>query len=135
MTLITSIANFEAANASATRRIGFSINAPQSDPARGIYFRAIGTGNWYAVTRDASTETATDTGVAQSTNYMQFKIVTNSTGASIGFYIGNILKATHTTNLPTNVFTPSYQIESSHITNAYSISIDYFFLTITGLNR
>lgn len=69
----------------------------------GNYFRLEGTGgsaNWYAVSENASTETATDTGVATDTDWHSFRIETNAAGTSVLFYIDGALEATHTTNMP-----------------------------------
>jgi hypothetical protein len=68
--------------------------------SNGVYFRSTDGGNWYAVTRSSGTETATDTGVATNTTNWQ-RLTCKYTSASCTFYIDGVLKATHTTNIPT----------------------------------
>ena len=105
-----------------------------ADPDNGIFFRASSNGNWFAVTRKATTETATDTGVTQATSFKTFKIVTNSDGTSITFYIDGVSKATHTTNIPTASVMPSIQIVTNDTTERY-VAVDYYYLKVTGLTR
>ncbi|MEK7169520.1 MAG: hypothetical protein AAB700_01620, partial [Patescibacteria group bacterium] len=134
MTIIMRVRRGTNTDPNTTRRIGLaSVNDKVNDTPRAIYFRATGAGNWFAVTREASIETATDTGIAQLTSFQIFKIVTNSAGTSVGFYINNVLKATHTTNIPTTSLYPHLQIGSSG--TAVVMHIDYFYLKITGLSR
>lgn len=64
-----------------------------------IAFRISGTGNIFAVTDDAGTETATDTGISGNAQHT-FRIEVRDTGATVRFYIDNVLVATHTTNIP-----------------------------------
>jgi len=110
-------------------------NFSTGDPTDGIFFRASGIGNWYAVTRAATVETTTDAGIAQSaTTFRTFKFVTNSAGTSVEFYIDGVLKATHTTNIPTADIEPEYQANTTTATY-YGVAVDYFYLKITGLTR
>lgn len=68
-----------------------------------------GTETWYATNADGNSRTTTEiTGVAHSTAYT-FYIVYDS-GTSIKFYLNGVLKATHTTNLPTGA--PDYRFYS-----------------------
>lgn len=69
-----------------------------AEPNHSVYFfRATGT-NWLARTRGTAT-TSTDTGIAISTSTSYtLKIVVAS--GSVEFYINDVLRATHTTNLP-----------------------------------
>lgn len=134
LTYITSLKNTFAVNIEAILRFGLQDGQINNDPASGIYFRAVGTGNWYAVTRAINIETSTNCGIAQSTSYKQFKITSNSTGTSISFYIDGVLVATHTTNIPTDQLFPQYQIESTTLNN-YGLDVDYFYLKVTGLTR
>jgi len=132
---IFSIRNSQIANTDATLRIGFFYNMTSAiDPVVGIYFRAIGTGNWFAITRMSDVETATNTGIAQTTTFKQFKIVSNVDGTSIDFYIDGVLKATHTTNIPTVSIAPIFQIVTA-TTTIYYLDVDYFYLKVTGLTR
>lgn len=124
-----------AANSTQNMQIGFADNiALIGDVNNGSYFRFTGSGNWNAVTRRGGLETVTDTGVLQSTSFKLFKIITNSTGTSTAFYIDDVLKATHTTNLPNGAISPRIQIVTT-ATDDKSFSIDYFYLKVTGLTR
>jgi hypothetical protein len=62
--------------------------------------------NWKCITRFLPTTTATITTVpVVASQWYVLKIVINSLGNSISFFIDNILVATHTTNIP-NLITP-----------------------------
>lgn len=73
------------------------VGAGPVDPSDGIYFRQIAAGNWFAVTRVGAVETATDTGIVQSTTFRLFRI--RCRAGIVNFYIDGVLVATHTTNL------------------------------------
>lgn len=99
-----------------------------------ILFRAVNTGNWYAVTAAGGIETATDTGLPQSSSYRVYKIV--SGGSQIFFYVDGVLKATHTTNIPTVQLTPIVEAYATLAgASAYTIGVDYFFVKVAGLAR
>jgi len=136
MTTIIRVRNIQAADANTTLRIGLVTYARTNNDGvqHGMYFKATGTGNWYAVTANAGILTTTDTGIAQSTSYKQFKIVTNSNCSSIAFYIDGVLKATHTTNLPTKSLSGYLQIDNA-ATTSMKMNVDYFYLKVTGLTR
>ena len=94
------------------------------------------TGNWFAVTRTANLETATDTTIAQATTYKTFKTVMNAAGTSVEFFIDGVSRATHTTNIPNAVITPSIGVDiAGTAIDSGQIAIDYFYLKITGLSR
>lgn len=80
-------------------RLGFADGSLGADATNWIGFRAAGNANWFAVTENGGTETATDTGVAASQTLRDFYIDVTATG-SVSFYIDNALEATHTTNIP-----------------------------------
>lgn len=127
--------NVAAANANLITYIGIHTQ-PASDqpPSDGIYFSFSGTGNWLAVTRQADTETSTDTGVAQSTSFKTFEILTNSDATSITFYIDGALEATHSTNIPTAAVYFGINVVTADST-ARGLDCDYFYYKITGLSR
>jgi hypothetical protein len=60
-----------------------------------------GSSNWQCITVAASVKTTTITSVAMSTNFIKLSILINANASSVGFYIDNVLVATHTTNIPT----------------------------------
>jgi hypothetical protein len=88
-------------------RFGYGDSQNHVLPSNGVYFRSEATGgaggNWYAVTVNGGTETATDTGTAENATAKRFRIniSTISSTRTARFYIDGSLVATHTTNLPT----------------------------------
>jgi len=99
--------------------------APSVEPSDGIYFRAIG-GNWFAISRNASSETAVDTGVSITTGSRVFEIVLTST--SIEFLIDTVSVATIITNIPIVALFWGVVIVTQ-ITAIKSFDIDFLFLT------
>lgn len=70
----------------------------------GIFFRASTTAgdvNWQACSKDGTTQTTTNTGIAiaTSTKYL-LGFSVNSTGTAVDYYINEVLVASHSTNLP-----------------------------------
>ncbi len=108
-----------------------------------IYFRYqynVNGGNWEAVVRQASTETAADTGVAPSTTEFQnLEWYVNDDADEITFYIDGTLVATVTTNIPSvdefqNLGFMPINIVKSAGTTLRSVELDYFGYEI-GLDR
>ena len=97
-----------------------------ASPTDGIYFRRTdggGVGNWFAVTRASSTETATDTGVAGDANFHLFEIHILGTG-QVKFYIDGTEEADHSTNIPTARIMPIHTVDNSVAANK-ELHIDY----------
>lgn len=87
-----------------TARMGF-IDDETAEPNDGCYFRYnhnVNAGKWQAVCRKNAVETTVDTGIAPAAGEVlkRFEIRTNSAASSVEFYIGDVLKATITTNIP-----------------------------------
>ncbi len=81
--------------------IGLADTTDYITPSSAIYFGyTVAATNWWARTYNATAATSTDTLVAISTTAFQ-KIKFVATPASVAFYIDDVLKATHTTNIPT----------------------------------
>jgi hypothetical protein len=98
----TAMAHVTTSGSVNVHRLGFVSDATvtSSEPAAGLYFRSTTGGNWFAVARNAASETATDTGVTASTNPKSFRIVVES-AASIKYYIDGTLEHTETgANIP-----------------------------------
>lgn len=77
--------------------------SPPVEPANGIYFRRIDTGtvgNWFAVSRSASTETATDTTIAGDTNPHNLEVQRDAT-PDAHFILDGGTPIDITTNVPT----------------------------------
>lgn len=86
------------------QRLGL-MNSETAEPGNGCYFRyshSLNSGKWQCVTRKASAETATDSGVtAVAGTERHFQILVNAGGTSVDFYIDGALVQTHNTNMPT----------------------------------
>ena len=98
----------------------------------GVYFHTDSTtdGLWYAVTRNGSAETATSTGIAQSGSEVLLEI--RYTTTSVEFYVNGVLKATHTTNIPTQAYTTQlFGLIENHTTASYTL----IMLEMRGLNK
>ena len=88
--------------------------------------------NWFCVTRAASTQTRTDSGVAVTTDYTTFAY--DRTSANVMFYINGNLVCTHTSNIPTAALDPATVIINSAAASK-THTIDYFEMQIYGMTR
>ena len=81
-------------------------------------------GNWFVSSYNGSGNTLTNTGMAADGDFHVFKIEATST--SIKFYIDGLLKATHTSNLPTSLMTFSFYMDTSNSSSSgEEIRLDY----------
>jgi len=85
------------------------------------------------VTRAASAQTRTDTGIAVDTSFHRFRI-RRVDGSTIGFTLDAAAEVTHTANIPT-VGLVSGQVIRNSAAAAKTYDIDYYDLLITGLSR
>lgn len=111
-------------NANGLVRIGWFGAAPTGaapNPAEGIYFRQDAAGNWVAVTRTASVETATATGVAVADTYKDFEIRIRAT--AVVFYIEGVQVAIHTTNIPAAATDLRFYMGEGHSAAAADLSL------------
>lgn len=76
-----------------------------------VHFDRNNGGNWQAKTENNNSITTTTLDVAPSTSYQTLKIV--ATTSDVKFYVDGVLKATHTTNIPTVNLTPIFVIWST----------------------
>jgi uncharacterized protein with putative carbohydrate binding module len=96
-----------------TRRIGLgATTAFEANVANGIFLRFTN-GNISFVTRSASSETATDTGIASATTFKTCRILMRSGRAEC--YLDGALVATHTTNVPTVSMGFAFGISSADV--------------------
>ena len=81
--------------------MGLADTTSLTAPTNAVYFGYTSSAsNWWCRTYNATTATSTDSGVAfNGTNWVKLKII--ATTSSVLFYIDDVLKATHTTNIPT----------------------------------
>lgn len=80
--------------------------------ANSVVFRfdtAVPDTNYQFITKDGSTATTTNTTVAADTNFHKFDIIFEDSTNTYTGYIDGVLRATHTTNLPTAA-TQSYMV-------------------------
>jgi hypothetical protein len=116
-----------------TARVGFcdATNAESTDGAFIRYTNGTNSGKFQFVTRNNSTETATDTGITVGLNtWYRVQIDVNAAGPSATCTINGTLVATNTTNIPTAAgretgIVPGY-IQKSLGTNPRTLDIDYF---------
>ncbi len=89
-------------DANLDRMLGFGDNSRDVTPPNGVFFRSVGTGNWFAVTRAANVETAQDTGQALSNVWKKLEIKQQGSSV-ITFLIDDVIVAVSTTNIPSAV--------------------------------
>jgi hypothetical protein len=117
-----------------TARFGLAGNNISNPPTRGIYFEKLAADtNWFRVTRNASTETRTDTGVAASTSYLKLRI-RRVDGSNVGFTVNAGSEVNQSANVPTTSLFPFLQIVNAAAV-AKLFTINYFELRLTGLTR
>lgn len=87
--------------ASGSSKINFGLLAASGSINHTAKFAVTGLGNIFAETSDGTTLNAIDTTIAPDGNHHAFSIVRNGSG-NFEFYIDGTLRATSTTNLPTN---------------------------------
>ncbi len=102
----------------------FPFASPQPDY---VFFRADGTGNWFAQTHNGITPTSTDTTVVTDTLFHTFEIRSDPSGPNIEYLIDGAIVATHTTNLPNNNVAIFAGVQTG-TTSAKSIVVDSFFM-------
>lgn len=86
-------------DAALDRILGFQDSAISLTPTNGVFFRSNGVANWFAVTRAAGVETATDTGQALDNVWRKFEIRQVNTSV-VTFLIDDVVVATHQANIP-----------------------------------
>lgn len=95
-------------------------------PSQYAWFRADGTGNWFAEINDGSTPQSVDTGIVDDTLYHTFEIRTNPSTPNIEFLIDDVIVATFTTDLPNATVNAIATIQTGE-TAGYRVIIDTLF--------
>ena len=127
------IAKLNTNDANTTIRLGAANSVAGAPPNHGIYFEKLDNDtNWFCVTRATSSETRTDSGIAVSTSYAEFKLIRTSAG--VRFYINDTLVATHTATIPT-VFLAVYAYIINSAAASKTVDVDYASLVLTGIAR
>lgn len=120
-------------DANTTLRIGSANSVAANPPANGVYFEKLDADtNLFCITRAATVQTRTDTGVAVNTSFNTLSMTRNSSG--VLFYLNNALVCTHTTNIPTQFISPYVFIINSAAASK-TVDVDYFQIMMNSLVR
>jgi hypothetical protein len=103
-------------------------------PVNGIYLERLGEdANWFCVTRQASTQTRIDSGVAVDTEFHGSGYIRTSAG--VQFVFGGVhVCGLMTTNIPTVALDPAFQLTNGAAASK-TYDVDYFEMKITGISR
>lgn len=115
-------------------RLGMGANGSANPPTNGMYFEKLAADTtWFAVCRNDSVQTRTDTGIAASTSWVKFRTRrVNST--TIGFSINSGADVTITTNIPLGGMTPFVAILNAAAVSK-TFDLDWWSCLVTGLVR
>jgi hypothetical protein len=116
-------------------RVGLTSDATSNTPTNGVYFeRLAGDTTWYRVTRAASTQTRTSTGVAYDASWINLRCVKN--GAQVDFYVNGALNGSNTTNIPADAtaLLPFVQVIPNS-TTARDVKLDYIKFSLSEPTR
>lgn len=120
-----------------TATIGFYDRRAFTTPTDGVFFsytNAVGSGNWQAESYSNSvTAGPTDTGVAASTAWTHFEILTNASASRAEFFINGTLVHTETANIPTGTSRATavtVVIRKTNGTTSRTMNIDLMALEI-----
>lgn len=106
--------------------------AAGTEPANGVYFQyaqGIGGNFWSIKTANSSTRTITTSTIAVAANtWYKIGFMVNAAASSITFYVNDVSAGTITTNIPTNVCSPFFQLVKSAGITARTVNVDYFSL-------
>ncbi len=129
VTITMRLSNFSAPDANLTMRVGLLNSNAAGEVTNGIFFRAIGIGNWFGVARSASVETVVNCGVAQTTSMNDFQIRINNAFSAVQFFINGTQCGTDvTTNIPTVALSPTFKVDTTDAVSR-GINIDRFVFT------
>jgi hypothetical protein len=112
-------------------RLGMCDSDGTADCTDGYYFTydRDTSANWIMSTANNSTRTKTASSVAVGTGWHRFKIVANSAGTSLTYYVDGTSLGSVTTNIPTTsarATEPGFSIQKQASTTSRSIKVDYF---------
>ena len=112
-----------------TIRIGFSADFTTETPAHGFYFERLAADtNWFIVSRNGSTETRTDTGVAFAANWTTLRL-RRVDASTVAFSIDGAAEQTIVTNVPDASDTLAIgNMMVPNSTTARNLRIDFFSL-------
>lgn len=120
--------------ASTLYRVGLGNNCTSFPPADGMWMEKLTTDtNWFFVTRSASTETRTDSGVAMA-DLTWYRLRIRRSSGTITFTLDAGSNVDHTTNVTSAAACPFAQISTAENV-AKRLEPDYWDLAVTGLTR
>lgn len=130
---LTFIARLNSNDADTLVRYGAGNSVASNPPVNGIYFEKLAADtNWFCVTRAASSQTRTDTGIAVTTDFCVFSCF--GFGTSIEFYLNGVRVAINTGTIPSTFISPmAWMINSAAA--AKTLDVDYFEFTGRGIAR
>lgn len=106
-----------------------SLATTQTDGFYFSYTDTVNSGKWQIVNAFNSSRTTTNTSVTADTNYHDFKIVINSGGTSVEYFIDGVSVGTIATNICLNLVSPSVVlIQTSGSGASGAIDLDYVTL-------
>lgn len=120
-------------DANTTLRIGSVANLSANPPDNGIYFEKLDADtNWFCVTRSATVQTRTDSGIAVSTSFVN--LTYNRTSSGVAFFIDNVQVCSQSANIPTTFLSPIFFIINSAAA-AKTLDVDYYQIIVSGITR
>lgn len=127
------VARLNTNDANTTTRLGMEASGAGDPATSGVYMEKLAADtNWFCVTRNASTQTRTDSGIAVSTSFIKFNYDINS--SRVIFSINGTPVCTNTTNLTAVLQTPKAMIINTTAA-AKNIDLDYFEVRVSGISR
>ncbi len=115
-------------------RLGSMASSGSITPVNGIYFEKLGADtNWFCVTRQASTQTRVDSGIAVNTSFHGFRYTRTSAGIQFSIDGVNVC-GVMTTNIPSTFLDPALQL-TNNVAAAKTYDVDYFEMKIEGITR
>ena len=114
--------------------VGFGDVTASGDQVDGAYFRYsdnLQSGNWERCTANNSTRTQQSTGVAVTTSWTRLRVVMNSAGTQVDFYIDGTSAGSITTNIPTGAgreFGVLFKLEKTVGNTARQMRVDYVYV-------
>jgi hypothetical protein len=113
-------------DANTTVRIGAALFI-NTTPTNGQYFEELDPDiNWFCVTRAASAQTRTDSGIPVDTSPHIFQVI-RTLSANVRFLIDGVQVCNHTTHIPSQALTPAMHIINSAAADK-TIDVMYFKL-------
>ncbi|CAA9256371.1 MAG: hypothetical protein AVDCRST_MAG83-2429 [uncultured Arthrobacter sp.] len=122
-------------DANTQARVGVSADPATNPSASGLYLEKLFADTaWFGVSRNASAETRTTTGVVVAANVWYRVRVRRISGTQVGVTLDNGAEILFTTNLPNVALQPFFSI-SNNVATLKSMDVDYADIAVIGLAR